>query len=220
MPTCLGQHRGHLLLGQALHQLPQLIPLSAHLLERISLAGHMTPAVCDTQLGSRRPQHGACDHGPPALTYWRRTLTTNTHRGTRRRHPGTNGTLDVGLPAEPDLFAYADPVGAIRSLTAVEFVDVSTTVVPLVWEVPDADAVVDALLQGTVRIGALLTRQPAGVLARVREAVGKELAGHEESGAVHIPRPAVVGRATEPDADSTEDPCGQGEARCKICRAR
>ena len=76
--------------------------------------------------------------------------------------------------------------------------DISTTVVPLVWELPDADAVVDALLQGTVRIGALLKRQPAGALARVREAVRKELAGHGEGSAVHVPRPAVVVRATKP----------------------
>lgn len=109
-----------------------------------------------------------------------------------------HGTLDVGLPAEPDLFRYADPAGATRSLAAAGFVDVSTMVVPLIWELPGVDAVVDALLQGTVRIRALLTRQPAGVLARVREAVREELAGSVEGGVVRVPRPAVVVHATKP----------------------
>jgi len=33
MPTCLGQHSRDLVLGQALHQLPQLIALGAHVPE-------------------------------------------------------------------------------------------------------------------------------------------------------------------------------------------
>jgi SAM-dependent methyltransferase len=109
-----------------------------------------------------------------------------------------HGTLDVGLPAEPDLFRYADRAGVTRSLTAAGFVDVSTTVVPLIWELPGPDAVVDALLHGTVRIRALLMRQPAGVLARVRESVRKELAGHLEGEVVRVPRPAVLVRAAKP----------------------
>ena len=107
-----------------------------------------------------------------------------------------HGTLDVGLPRGPDFFRYADPAIAADDLTAAGFVDVSVTVVDQTWELPSAEEAVDALLEGTVRTAALLSGQPAGVLAEVRRAMQEQLAAYDEGDAVRVPMPAVVVRAT------------------------
>jgi len=109
-----------------------------------------------------------------------------------------HGTLDVGLPAGPDFFRYADPDTATHDLTAAGFTDVTVTLVAQVWKLRTADEAVDALLHGTVRTAALLARQPAGVLDQVRRVAREQLAAYDEGGALRVPMPAVVVRATRP----------------------
>jgi SAM-dependent methyltransferase len=108
-----------------------------------------------------------------------------------------HGTMNVGLPPGPDFFRYADPAIASRDLTEAGFGDVSLTEVAQTWELPSPDDAVDALLHGTVRTAALLSRQPAAVLAEVRRSVRERLAAYDEGDAVRVPMPAVVVRATK-----------------------
>lgn len=107
------------------------------------------------------------------------------------------GTLDVGLPPGPDFFRYTDPDTAARDLGAAGFADVSLTVVAQIWELRSADDAVDALLHGTVRMGALLARQQSGVLDEVRRSMREQLAGYAEGDALRVPMPAVVVRAVK-----------------------
>ena len=109
-----------------------------------------------------------------------------------------HGTMNVGLPPGPDFFRYADPAIASRDLAEAGFADVSVTEVAQTWELPSPDDAVDALLHGTVHTAALLSRQPAGVLAKVRHAMRERLAAYDDGDAVRVPRPAVVVRATRP----------------------
>jgi ubiquinone/menaquinone biosynthesis C-methylase UbiE len=108
------------------------------------------------------------------------------------------GTLDVGLPPGPDFFRYADPATATLDLTAAGFADMSVTDVAQTWKLPSAADVVDGLLHGTVRMGALLRGQSAGVLDRVRRSVAERLASYDDGDAARIPMPAAVVRATKP----------------------
>jgi len=135
--------------------------------------------------------------GRLAFTVWApppRSPTFAAVLGALARH----GTLDVGLPAGPDFFRYTDPAIATHDLTAAGFVDVSITEVPQTWVLPTADHAVDTLLHGTVRTAALLARQPAGVLDEVRRSAREQLAAYDEGGALRVPMPAVVVRATRP----------------------
>jgi hypothetical protein len=109
-----------------------------------------------------------------------------------------HGMLDVGLPRGPDFFRYTDPAVAANDLAAVGLADVSVTVVAQTWELRAADDAVDALLHGTVRAAALLVRQPPGVLDEVRRSMRERLAPYAEGGALRVPMPAVVVRATKP----------------------
>jgi SAM-dependent methyltransferase len=135
--------------------------------------------------------------GRLAFTVWAppdRSPTFATVFGALAQH----GTMNVGLPPGPDFFRYADPATASRDLTGAGFADVSVTEVAQTWELPSPDDAVDALLHGTVRTAALLSRQPAGVLAEVRRAMRERLAAYDEGDAVRVPMPAVVVRATRP----------------------
>jgi len=109
-----------------------------------------------------------------------------------------HGTLDVGLPAGPEFFRYADPDAAAADLAAAGFADMAVTDVAQIWELPTAAHAVDGLLHGTVRIGALLGRQPPGVLDRMQRSVAERLASYEEGTSAHVPMPAVVVEATKP----------------------
>jgi len=106
--------------------------------------------------------------------------------------------LDVGLPAGPEFFRYADPDAAAADLAAAGFADMAVTDVAQIWELPTAAHAVDGLLHGTVRIGALLGRQPPGVLDRMQRSVAERLASYEEGTSAHVPMPAVVVEATKP----------------------
>jgi hypothetical protein len=74
----------------------------------------------------------------------------------------------------------------------------AVTDVAQIWELPTAAHAVDGLLHGTVRIGALLGRQPPGVLDRMQRSVAERLASYEEGTSAHVPMPAVVVEATKP----------------------
>ena len=54
-----------------------------------------------------------------------------------------HGSLDVGLPAGPNFFLYADPSRATESLTAAGFDAVSSSIVPQMWEFAAADDLFD-----------------------------------------------------------------------------
>ena len=135
--------------------------------------------------------------GRLAFTVWApppRSPTFAAVLGALARH----GTLDVGLPPGPDFFRYTDPAIATHDLTAAGFVDVSITMVPQTWELPTADHAVDTLLHGTVRTAALLARQPAGVLDKVRRSAREQLAAYDEGGTLRVPMPSVMVRGTRP----------------------
>jgi SAM-dependent methyltransferase len=109
-----------------------------------------------------------------------------------------HGTLDVGLPAGPDFFRYADLTAATADLTAAGLADVSADVVGQIWTLPDTYHVVEALLRGTVRMGALLARQPPGALDRIRRDVADRLAAYDDGPTARIPMPVVVVSAAKP----------------------
>jgi SAM-dependent methyltransferase len=109
-----------------------------------------------------------------------------------------HGTLDVGLPHGPDFFRYTDPKVAVHDLVAAGLADISVVDVAQVWELPTAAAAVDGFLHGTVRMAGLLSRQPSGVLDRVRRSVMEQLAPYDDGDAARVPIPAVVVRARKP----------------------
>ena len=113
---------------------------------------------------------------------------------------GRHGSLDVGLPPGPNFFLHADAETSRRSLVAAGFDAVSTTVVPQTWELAEADDLLDSILHGTVRAGAVLKRQPPEVLARIRESVREAMADYSVGDGYRVPMPACLVSGTAPQA--------------------
>ena len=122
--------------------------------------------------------------------------------GAIQRH----GSLDVGLPAGPNFFLYADPLRATESLTAAGFDAVSSSIVPQMWEFAAADDLFDTILHGTVRAAAVLRRQPPETLTRIRDEVRDAVAAYADGDVYRVPMPAVLVTGTKPPSDAVAVP--------------
>ncbi len=113
--------------------------------------------------------------------------------GAIQRH----GSLDVGLPPGPNFFRYADVETSTASLAEAGFEDVRGTVVPQTWELRSPDDLFDSVYHGTVRAAALLKRQPADVLARIRDSVRAATERFTDGDLYRVPMPAVLMTGTK-----------------------
>jgi SAM-dependent methyltransferase len=103
-----------------------------------------------------------------------------------------HGSLDVGLPAGPNFFAYGDTAYAGELLGAAGFVDVSAKDVPLVWRVSMPDAIFDTIVSGTVRAAAVLERQTPRARAEIKEYLHSRISPFQHNGGYEVPAPALV----------------------------
>lgn len=134
--------------------------------------------------------------GRLAFTVWAapdRSKGFDVLYGAIRRH----GSLEVGLPPGPDFFRYADVERSTESLTAAGFEAVTATIVPQTWELRAADDLFDSIVHGTVRAAAVLKRQPADVLARIRDSVRDAMGQYAERDGYRVPMPAVLMTGTK-----------------------
>jgi ubiquinone/menaquinone biosynthesis C-methylase UbiE len=132
-----------------------------------------------------------------AFTVWAAPAETKGFEaiyGAVQRH----GSLDVGLPAGPNFFLYADANTAQRSLVEVGFESVTSRLVPQTWEFSALDDAFESILNGTVRAAALLKRQPAEVVARIRDSVRQAISAYAVNGGYRVPMPAVLTSGTKP----------------------
>jgi hypothetical protein len=106
------------------------------------------------------------------------------------------GRVDVALPEGPPFFQFSDPTASRRALEQAGFSDVRVVTLPLVWHLPSADAVFDALSKGGVRTAAVLREQTPDVLERIRLAVRAEVERHAIGNGFAVPMPAVLSVAT------------------------
>jgi SAM-dependent methyltransferase len=110
----------------------------------------------------------------------------------------THGTTDVPLPTGPPLFRFSDPENCRLSLEAVGFVDVQSSILPMIWRLPDVDAVMVAFQEGTVRTAALLNAQTPEALDAIRDAVRTEAHAFATASGVDVPMGAVLTSARKP----------------------
>jgi ubiquinone/menaquinone biosynthesis C-methylase UbiE len=109
-----------------------------------------------------------------------------------------HGTTNVPLPPGPSLFRFGDPAESTRSLQAVGFVDAQAVVLPLVWEVPQPEAVMEAMQHATVRTAGLLRAQSPDALAAIRAAVTDEAATYATGAGIAVPMGATLTSGRKP----------------------
>ncbi len=109
-----------------------------------------------------------------------------------------HGSADVGLPAGPPFFRFADGQECENVLKVAGFANVRVNRVTQVWRFSDPAMLFQAFFDGTVRTRALLHAQSAQALVAIREAVNAAAAGLQDHGTVQIPMPAVLAAAQKP----------------------
>lgn len=132
-----------------------------------------------------------------AFTVWA-TPELSVGLGMVLRAIETHGTTEVPLPSGPPFFRFSDTAECRRALEAIGFTDVQTTVLPLLWRFPDAEAIFPAIQQGTVRTAALLRAQTPEALAAIREAVCAEAATYATASGIEMPMAAVLTSVGKP----------------------
>jgi SAM-dependent methyltransferase len=103
-----------------------------------------------------------------------------------------HGTTNVPLPPGPPFFRFGDPAESTRSLQAVGFTDVQAVVLPLVWELPQPEAMLEVMQRATVRIGGLLQAQSPDALDAIRAAVADEAATYATGAGIAVPMSAAL----------------------------
>lgn len=136
--------------------------------------------------------------GRAAISVWQAPAPGNGYGlmfGALKRH----GRMDVQLPNGPDFFQFSDPAALQDILRHVGFVDVHAGAVPQHWEMHRPGDLLDAILQGAVRLRALLLAQDPLVLAAIQTEVEDGMNRLFRDGDVYrVPMPATVGSGRKP----------------------
>ena len=132
-----------------------------------------------------------------AFTVWATPADSVGHRimlGALNAH----GSMDVGLPAGPPLFRFADPQECAALFAGAGLADMTFSKLQLRLDVPAPDGLFDAFTAGAVRVAIILARQSPEALAKVREAVRAASAEYGRDGMLGIPMTSVLVSGRKP----------------------
>lgn len=103
-----------------------------------------------------------------------------------------HGSLEVGLPSGPNFFSFGNPDFAKALLGRAGFASVLTREVPLVWRVSSPDTIIEAISRGTVRAAAVLNRQSAENLAKIKQNLQQRISDFRQNDIYAVPTSALV----------------------------
>ena len=136
--------------------------------------------------------------GRVAISVWERPSPANGFGlllGTVKAH----GRVDVPLPHGPDFFQFGDPEDMKAALAQAEFSNVAATTVAQMLQLKTATGLVNLVLQGGVRIRALLLAQDSAALSAINVAVAEGMDQLFRKGdRFQVPMPAIVGSGVKP----------------------
>ena len=136
--------------------------------------------------------------GRVAISVWERPSPANGFGlllGTVKAH----GRVDVPLPHGPDFFQFGDPEDMKAALAQAEFSNVAATTVAQMLQLKTATGLVNLVLQGGVRIKALLLAQDSAALSAINVAVAEGMDRLFRNGdRFQVPMPAILGSGVKP----------------------
>jgi ubiquinone/menaquinone biosynthesis C-methylase UbiE len=103
-----------------------------------------------------------------------------------------HGTLAVSLPDGPAFFRFSDPEESARSLKAVGFQSVKSSVVPQVWKLKSGSQLFQAVRRSAVRTGALLARQTSDALHKIELEISERTETYRKENSIELPMPAIL----------------------------
>ena len=108
-----------------------------------------------------------------------------------------HGSLDVGLPAGPNMFMFTNPAVCRKALGVAGFQDCIVTKVAQTWRPSSGEQILQTVKNGTVRVRGTLTRQRADALKAIDDAILAALAPFKKAVGYEVPMPAVLTTATK-----------------------
>lgn len=108
------------------------------------------------------------------------------------------GSLDVGLPAGPNMFALSDPAACERTVAEAGFKGCAVTRLHQAWRVASPEDILDSIRTGTVRTRAALVRQRPDARKALDAAIIKTLEPFRTEAGYEIPMPAILAGASKP----------------------
>ena len=132
-----------------------------------------------------------------AFTVWASPVDSIGHR-ILLASLNAHGTMEVGLPAGPPLFRFADPQECAALFAGAGLTDMTFGKLQLRLDVPAPDGLIDAFTAGAVRIAIILARQTSEALGKIRDAVRAASAQYENDGRLGIPMAAVLVSGRKP----------------------
>jgi SAM-dependent methyltransferase len=109
-----------------------------------------------------------------------------------------HGRMDVGLPEGPPFFRFSARDESKEALERAGFHEVAVQTVPLMWTVPSADALFDAMSRGGVRTAAVLRAQTPDALTAIKAALRTATEPYTVAGGLALPMPAVLATGRKP----------------------
>lgn len=140
-----------------------------------------------------------CPGGRFAFTVWS-PPAVSTGFAMVLRAIQAHGTTEVSLPPGPPLFRFGDPEESTRSLAAVGFTETEAILLPLVWQLPDPEAMLEVMQRATVRTAGLLQAQSAPALAAICAAVTAEAATYATTDGIAVPMGATLTAGRKPQS--------------------
>lgn len=102
------------------------------------------------------------------------------------------------LPHGPDFFQFSGDGRLDGALRATGFRDASTTKVPSVWELRDAEGLTTGIMEGAVRTRALIMAQADEVKQAIFDSVARGMEAYRSAdGTFRVPMPALIGSAVK-----------------------
>jgi SAM-dependent methyltransferase len=103
------------------------------------------------------------------------------------------------LPRGPDFFRFSDDEAFATALRQQGLASLDVTDITFVQRFVSADELWDGMLGATVRVSALLTRQPGEVRQRIRVAFDRLVAGYRRGDGLELPVAIKLATARKPD---------------------
>lgn len=109
----------------------------------------------------------------------------------------THGSLDVGLPAGPNMFLFSDPDQCRQAMSAAGFKACVVTKVPQTWRASSGEQILSFTTTGTVRTRGTLLKQRPEARRAIDDAILAALAPFRTARGYEVPMPAILTAATK-----------------------
>ena len=110
----------------------------------------------------------------------------------------THGSLDVGLPAGPNMFLFSDPDQCRRAMSEAGFEGCVVTTVPQTWRPSSGEQILNFATTGTVRTRGTLLKQRPEARRAINDTILAALAPFRTASGYAVPMPAILTAATKP----------------------